>query len=137
MKPKRQLTSSMEDYLEAILAAADAKGRARVTDIKNLLNVKTPSVTGALFALSQKKLTLHERYGKIQLTPHGKNIALRVKKKHSVISGFLRDVLGVNLAAADVDACKIEHAISNETFKKLISFVNTRGKSKQGKKCDK
>lgn len=42
----KTLSSNMEDYLEAISLAANEEGLARVTDVRDLLGVKTPSVTG-------------------------------------------------------------------------------------------
>ena len=120
---KIKLTGSMEDYLEAISIAAAKDGAARVTDIKTLLNVKTPSVSGALGVLSKAGLIEHERYGRVSLTKAGAAMAKEIKKKHAVISSFLRDILGVSPAAADIDACKIEHVVSRETFKKLTAFM--------------
>jgi DtxR family Mn-dependent transcriptional regulator len=118
----------MEDYLEAIDIASVKEGAARVTDIKTLLNVKMPSVSGALTVLSKAGLIKHEKYGRVTLTKKGAAIAKEVKKKHAVISAFLRDVLGVSPDAADIDACKMEHVISAETFKKLRVFVRAHKK---------
>lgn len=118
----------MEDYLEAISIASAKDGAARVTDIKMLLNVKTPSVSGALAVLAKAGLIEHERYGRVNLTKKGAAIAKEVKKKHAVISTFLRDILDVSPDIANIDACKIEHVVSKETFKKLTSFVQKRKK---------
>ena len=131
MKKNRSITGSMEDYLEAIAIASAREGAARVTDIKTLLNVKTPSVSGALAVLSKAGFIKHERYGRVMLTKKGAAIAKEVKKKHAVISAFLRAILGVQPDTADIDACKIEHVISAETFKKLCSFVRAH-KNKRG-----
>ena len=46
----QELSSNMEDYLEAVLLVASDNGRARITDIRDMLDVKTPSVTGAVAA---------------------------------------------------------------------------------------
>jgi DtxR family Mn-dependent transcriptional regulator len=119
----KNLTSSMEDYLEAISIASAQHGIARVKDIRALTGVRTPSVTGALQVLSKEGLIVHERYGHVQLTKKGAAIAAEVKKKHRVISSFLRDIVGVSAATADIDACKIEHVLSKETFTKLMVFV--------------
>jgi DtxR family Mn-dependent transcriptional regulator len=117
------LTSSMEDYLEAISIASVQDGTARVKDIRALMGVKTPSVTGALQVLAKHGLIAHEKYGRVQLTKKGAAIASEVKKKHVVISAFLRDIVGVFPTTADIDACKIEHVLSKETFTKLMDFV--------------
>lgn len=125
------VTSSMEDYLEAISIACEGEKGARVTDIKILMNVKTPSVSGALKALEARGLITHEKYGRVQLTKEGQAIAREVKKKHSVISEFLRDIVGVRPATAEIDACKIEHVLSKETFVKLMEFVGKHTGKKQ------
>lgn len=125
------VTSSMEDYLEAISIACEGEKGARVTDIKILMNVKTPSVSGALKALETRGLITHEKYGRVQLTKEGQAIAREVKKKHAVISEFLRDIVGVRPATAEIDACKIEHVLSKETFVKLMEFVSKHTGKKQ------
>ncbi|MDR0734221.1 MAG: metal-dependent transcriptional regulator [Elusimicrobiota bacterium] len=128
MKQTKNITGSMEDYLEAIAIASVREGAARVTDIKTLLSVKTPSVSGALGVLSKAGLIKHEKYGRVTLTKKGAVIAKKVKKKHAVISAFLHCVLGVSPDAADIDACKIEHVISEQTFKKLCAFMRAHKK---------
>ncbi|MCL2888244.1 MAG: metal-dependent transcriptional regulator [Elusimicrobia bacterium] len=121
-----KLTMSMEDYLEAISLASKQYGVARVKDIRDIMNVKTPSVTGALSVLSKLEYVVHEKYGYVELTPKGKKAAEEIKQRHSVISRFLTDTLGVSEGTADIDACKMEHAISKETFEKLIKFVSRK-----------
>lgn len=128
------ITSSMEDYLEAISIAYDGEKGARVTDIKILMNVKTPSVSGALKSLEARDLITHEKYGRVKLTKEGQAIAREVKKRHYIISEFLRDIVGVRPATAEIDACKIEHVLSKETFLKLMEFVNNHTKQKPQEK---
>ncbi len=127
------ISSSMEDYLEAISIAYDGEKGARVTDIKILMNVKTPSVSGALKVLKARGLITQEKYGLVKLTKEGQSIAREVKKKHSIIAEFLRDIVGVRPATAEIDACKIEHALSAETFMKLKEFVRSHTEEKTEK----
>jgi DtxR family Mn-dependent transcriptional regulator len=119
----KNITGSMEDYLEAIFIMSAKNGSTRVTDIKTLLNVKMPSVTNALRVLVKAGFIEHEKYGRVTLTKSGAAIAKDVKKKHLIISEFLRDIIGVSANTADMDACKIEHTLSKETFRKLTAFV--------------
>lgn len=49
------LTSSMEDYLEAVLVLQQQKGYARCVDVAEFLDVKKPSVSRAVKELSKKK----------------------------------------------------------------------------------
>lgn len=119
-----KLTSNMEDYLEAVSFCADADGVARVSDIRDQLGVKTPSVTGAMKALCQEGYVLREPYSGIKLTAKGKRAAEEVKKRHAILRRFLIQVLGVSPKIAEKDACKMEHAVSRETMEKLHTYLH-------------
>ena len=118
------LSSHMEDYLEAIAACADQSAIARVTDIRDLLGVKTPSVTGALRVLVSGGYVKHEAYGGVKLTPKGRRAAADVQQRHVMLSHFLIDVLGVDAKTANMDACKMEHTMSRKTLDKLHRFLH-------------
>ena len=120
----------MEDYVEAVLFCADEKGLARVSDIRDMLGVKTPSVTGAMKLLAEGGYVKHEPYQGIMLTAKGRRAAEDVKKRHAILSRFLTDVLGVNPKTADMDACKMEHAVSKETLEKLHAYLHRIGGDK-------
>ena len=110
-------------YLEAVAVLKKEKGVARVKDIGRLLSVKNSSVNAALRALSKNKLVIHERYGYVQLTPEGKRIAQLVQSRHDMLTKFLNKILNINPKVAADDACKMEHSISAQTFKKLNKFI--------------
>ena len=114
----------MEDYLEAVSFCADENGVARVSDIRDMLGVKTPSVTGAMKALAKEGFVVHARYSGITLTAKGRRAAQDVKNRHELFRHFLADVLGVNPKTAEDDACKMEHTVSKETLSKLQAYVN-------------
>lgn len=118
------LSSNMEDYLEAISLACNEEGLARVTDVRDLLGVKTPSVTGALKVLAEKGYLKHEPYRGVTLTAKGRRAAEDVKKRHGILSRFLTEVIGVGPKTADIDACKMEHTVSRETLDKLHDFLH-------------
>lgn len=118
------LSSNMEDYLEAISLACNEEGLARVTDVRDLLGVKTPSVTGALRVLADKGYLKHEPYRGVTLTAKGRRAAEDVKKRHAILSRFLVEVIGVSAKTADIDACKMEHTVSRETLDKLHDFLH-------------
>ena len=119
-----KLSANMEDYVEAVLFCANEQGLARVSDIRDLLGVKTPSVTGAMKLLAENGYVVHEPYGGIKLTAKGRRAAEDVKKRHAILSRFLMQVLGVTPKTADMDACKMEHAVSKETLEKLHSYLH-------------
>ena len=117
------LSSSMEDYLEAIGFLKKEKGIARVRDVSHLLKVKTPSVAVALNKLSKRGLIVHERYGYIELTPEGEQLAQNILGRHNTLNRFLNEILDIDSKIAAEDACKMEHSISPQTFEKLTKFI--------------
>ncbi len=125
----KKLSSNMEDYLETIALLKRDKSVARVKDISRLLKVTKPSVSSALGFLSESGLIIHERYGYVDLTLEGERLAKGVQEKHDMLTKFLREVLDISPKIAAEDACRMEHAISPQTFQKLtkfIEFVETR-----------
>ncbi len=120
---EKKLSSTMEDYLEAIAAIQKQNGIARVRDISHLLGVKSSSVNAALRTLSNKCLVVHEKYGYVNLTPAGKKIARNIQGRHDLLLKFLTEILNINDDEALQDACKMEHAISSKTFDRLTKFI--------------
>jgi DtxR family Mn-dependent transcriptional regulator len=116
------MTQSLEDYLEMVSFLAD-EGEVRVTDIATRLGVSKPSVLTALKVLEEQGLLEHERYRTVSLTPKGVLQAAEIRDRHSFLTAFLRDVVGVSPETAEKDACKMEHLLSAETFKKIKSLT--------------
>ncbi|MCG8573141.1 MAG: metal-dependent transcriptional regulator [Spirochaetes bacterium] len=121
---KSSLSSSMEDYLEAIYNLMLSEGKVRITDLSETLNVKKSSANSAIQKLKNLNMVNHERYENIKLTSLGEQEAKKIKAKHDMLLKFLADFLGVPVNQAMKDACKIEHAISNITFERLSKFID-------------
>ena len=119
------LTSNMEDYMEAITMLADKNKVVRVKDIAKKLDIKMPSVTAALLKLKEMKLIEYEKYGYIELTNEGKDIADRVYNKHHCLSLFFKEILCLNHEDSDTEACKVEHALAENTCVQLHKFVES------------
>jgi DtxR family Mn-dependent transcriptional regulator len=121
--PCSALGQSGEDYLEAVLLLGRESKVVRVKDVADRLGVTRPSVVAALVQLEMRGLVRHERYGAVELTPAGLVRAEAVYRRHRLLYRFLRDVLGVCEAVAAVDACRLEHALSAETVRRLVQLV--------------
>jgi DtxR family transcriptional regulator, Mn-dependent transcriptional regulator len=117
------LSSSLEDYLEAIFQIVREKQAARAKDISNRLNVGKSSVTGALQSLAQRELINYAPYDVITLTDKGKGIAEGLVRRHEVLRDFFVKVLAVDATDADATACKMEHAISDAILERFVEFV--------------
>lgn len=115
---KMTLGNSTEDYLKSILIVQVKQGYVRSVDIAKELGVTKPSVCTAMKKLREMKLIRDDEAGVIQLTKTGKKLAEEVVKKHTLIKNFLISI-GVNERTAASEACKIEHAIGDETCERL------------------
>ena len=118
------LTEAMEDYLEAIYDLRDEQEQARVKDIAERLGVTMPSVSNALKALKDRDLIGHEKYGGVTLTDEGRITAESVHRRHQAVTCFLRDILQLDEQVADAEACRLEHAVSAETLRRLLALID-------------
>lgn len=117
------LSPSLEDYLEAVYSLKLESQVARVKDIARAMGVKMPSVTEAIRSLASKGLVDHRPYESVELTEVGLGRAREIAHRHSAVKDFLVNVLGLEDADAEAEACEIEHAIRPETLEKLIKFA--------------
>lgn len=112
------LTSSMEDYLEAVLVLQQKHGYIRCVDVAGYLGVTKPSVSRAVKELSKKKCLLKKDDGTFSLTEQGRQIAQQIYEKHQFFTKQLIEA-GVPRDIAVQDACRLEHVISETSFNKL------------------
>ena len=110
--------ASAEDYLEAILSLRIRSGSVRSIDIANELNYSKPSVSVAMKKLRESGYIQMDADGIITLLPEGEEIARRVYERHQLLTDFFIR-LGVDPEVAAADACKVEHNLSEETFRKI------------------
>ncbi len=113
------LSATMEDYLEAIYRLQETQRVARVRDIAQQLGVKMPSVSSALKALAGRQLIEHEAYGYVTLTEQGRQLAEQVHQRHVAIVELLQRVMGLPAEQAELEACRLEHALSREALERL------------------
>lgn len=119
----RKTSSNMENYLEAIAVLEKEKGVVRVRDIGHSLGVKNSSVSAALSTLSKDEFVVHEKYGYVELTIEGRELAKDIQMRHNTILKFLTEILDIDLRIAAEDACKMEHSVSPETLEKITKFI--------------
>ena len=121
------MTSSLEDYLEAVFVISKKKSNVRLTDIADYLGVSKPSVNRAINTLTQNGYLEHVTYGDIIITPQGESYAANVLRRHRIIKQFLINKLGVDENIAEQDACQMEHVMSTSTIDKLYEYLERQG----------
>ena len=125
------LSENLEDYLETILHVETSNKVARVKDIAAHMGVLRGAVTQALKKLSHMGLINYEPYSFITLTPKGLSIAKKISQHHKIIKDFLITVLQVPAEKAELNACRIEHAMDPDIVNRLVVFMeNIRNNSK-------
>lgn len=110
-----RLQESGEMYLESIYVLQKHNGRVRSLDVAEHMGFSKPSVSRAVANLKQASYITVDKEGYITLTDEGRAIAEKIFERHTVLSALLMR-LGVSEETAALDACRIEHAISDETF---------------------
>ena len=117
-----KLRASGEDYLEAVLVLQKQKGMVRSVDIARHMDVSKPSVCHAVATLkSGGFLTMDDDFF-LHLTDVGREVAEQIYEKHRFFTDRLIEA-GVDPATAERDACRIEHVISDESFRRLKAVV--------------
>ena len=112
---------SSEDYLEAILVIRRLRGSCRNVDIAERMGVAKPSVTKALAGLSSQSLVeVIDR--DVRLARRGLEIAQTTFEKHEFFRRLLCDA-GVDGGTASEEACRMEHCISDPSFRRLADHL--------------
>ena len=117
-----RLQESGEMYLEAILVLFRKTGHVRSIDISEYLGYSKPSVSRAVGLLKAGEYIAVDQDGSITLTASGQEIAEKIYERHTVLSELLMK-MGVSRETAAADACKLEHAISDESFEAIKNFA--------------
>lgn len=137
------LTSSMEDYLEAVLVLQQQKGYVRCVDVAELLDVKKPSVSRAVKELSKKKCLIKKDDGTLSLTEQGQQIAQQIYEKHQFFTKRLVEA-GVPQDIAAQDGCKCRKGCgrrlrgcrdSGDPFRRTLSGYGIQGCTAPGSDC--
>jgi Mn-dependent DtxR family transcriptional regulator len=66
--------------------------------------------------------------GFITITEAGKEVAQKIYERHTILAGLLVR-LGVSRETAAEDACRLEHAISDESFEAIKRHVEAMTKA--------
>ena len=114
---------SSEDYLETIYLLSQKLPVVRSIDIAQHMQFSKPSVSRAMSLLRGDGYITVDSDGFIELAESGLAIAERIYERHQLMTDWLVRI-GVSPDTAAQDACKIEHDISEETFKKLKEHIN-------------
>ena len=118
-----EITHSGAHYLLAIAALAGSGESPRAADVARRLGVTRAAASLQLRTLHDHGLVSADARQRLALTPAGADIVARVASKREVLFVFLREVMGVRETTAELDACKVEHLLSEESGAALVRLV--------------
>ncbi len=122
------IQESGEMYLETIYVLLKENGHVRSIDISEHMGYSKPSVSRAVGILKNNGYIVVDKDGYITLTDSGLSISQKIYERHTLLCKLL-ETLGVSPQTAAEDACRIEHAISDETFLAIKKHMETYSKA--------
>ena len=117
-----KLHASGEDYLEAIFVLQKKLGMVRSVDVARHMKVSKPSVCHAVAILRDGGFLRMDEDHFLHLTEVGREVAEKIYERHCFFTEQLIRA-GVDPETAEADACRMEHAISGESFDKLKQSI--------------
>jgi len=117
------IQESGEMYLETIHILFKKNGHVRSVDISEHMGYSKPSVSRAVGLLKNGGYIQVDHDGSITLTQSGLEVAQKIYERHTVLTRLLIN-LGVDPQIAAEDACKLEHAISDQSFNAIKAFLS-------------
>lgn len=116
-------TETAEDYVEAIAEIVSGKGLCRITNLAARFSVSNVTVHRIIERLQTEGLVKTEPYKPVSLTPAGKRLATKCRKRHEIVFRFLV-AIGVDEVTASIDAEGIEHHASPSTLRRFEEIAN-------------
>ncbi len=117
-----KIHASGEDYLETILMLQQEKGMVRSVDLARHMGFSKPSISHAVGVLRDGGFLTVDEDGFLYLTDIGREVAEKIYERHQFFTNQLV-AAGVDQKTAELDACRIEHAISDTSFQKLKEMI--------------
>lgn len=120
MSRTKEVSSTIEEYLEAIYKLEEKKGSAKTGDLARELKVTLGTVTNTIESMEKQNLIIHRPYKGVKLTKTGRKTALNVVRRHRLSERLLTDILNLEWSKAHDAACKLEHAIADKEIIKPL-----------------
>ena len=119
------LSNTEENYLKALLRIVfeSENNEAGTNELAHHLDVKPASANDMLKKLKDKQLIDYEKYGKINLTKSGKDIAIQILRKHRLWESFLYEKLEFKWDEVHEVAEQLEHIQSTKLIERLDKYL--------------
>jgi DtxR family transcriptional regulator, Mn-dependent transcriptional regulator len=120
---ENEITHSATHYLFAIKDLLETNGYARMTDISRKLEITAGSCSIGIKSLLRKWLIVEDENKFVKFTPKWEKIIDHILHTRKVLIKFFTKNLGAEEHEATVNACKVEHLLSEELIAKLEKYL--------------
>lgn len=118
-------TSTVEDYLKAILVEEQRDPRSLVTTgrIAVACQVAPGTATSMVKTLANSSLVTYEPYSGVRLTNAGRQLATHVLRRHRLVELFLVKVLEMDWSEVHDEAERLEHVVSDNMIARIDEML--------------
>ncbi|MDR0900231.1 MAG: metal-dependent transcriptional regulator, partial [Methanobrevibacter sp.] len=117
------LSENIEEYLEVLYKYGNKKQPVSTTTISKKLGIAPGSVTQMLKKLESLEYIEYIPYKGAILTSKGMKIAQKITRKHRILERFLKDVLCIKEENIHIQACDMEHSLSDEAERAMCHIL--------------
>lgn len=103
--------------------------RARIAEI---LNHSGPTVSQTVARMERDGLLSVQGDRHLELSAEGRQVAMRVMRKHRLAERLLLDVIGLDIELVHQEACRWEHVMSEDVERRLIDLLEHPNESPYG-----
>lgn len=127
-------TISIQNYLKTIYDLTQGDDPASTTALAARLGIAPASVTGMVqkLAAANPPLVHYRKHQGVTLTEAGEQAALRVIRRHRLLETYLVTTLGYSWDNVHEEACRLEHAISEEFESKIAAALGNPERDPHG-----
>lgn len=121
--PTDSISPALARYLETAFYLEAEGEPIRPSRVAEWLGVSLPSVTAAVRRLLEARLVRSTDSRSLVLTREGRDRAARIVRTHRIIERWLTDQLGLDWLEADIEAGRVEHALSDLVADRLFEVL--------------
>jgi DtxR family Mn-dependent transcriptional regulator len=121
--PSRQ-SPTVEDYLQSIYSLETEGERVISARLARWMRVTPPTAWATVQRLRRDKMVEIDGKKTIRLTPHGRELAESVARRHRLSERFLTDIMDLGWAEAHVEAQQFEHGVTPVIERQLVKLLN-------------
>ncbi len=118
------VTAGFEEYLAEIYRLGGREAAVPLSLLAGQMRYSAASVNEMIRRMEERDLVRYAPYQGVLLTDEGICLALGMLRRHRLWERFLTDLLHLSWDVVHEQACKLEHAASDEVTERLAELLN-------------